>query len=68
MRKISSNVIRVKRILDKAYSINGTIEDGYNVTDILADLMHFCDYEGVDFAAALSSARMHHDAEKKGEL
>lgn len=31
--------------------------------DLLADLMHLADREGIDFPAALSMARGHHEAE-----
>ena len=32
--------------------------------DLLADLMHYCDREDMDFDHELAKARMHHDAEK----
>lgn len=38
-------------------------EDSEAVTDILADLMHYCKIEGEDFEAALDTARMHFEAE-----
>lgn len=34
------------------------------VTDLLADLMHYCDREGVDFDSSLSVATDHYDHEK----
>lgn len=37
------------------------------ITDILADLMHFCDVEGIDFADLLRVAEMHFEAEQNGE-
>lgn len=33
------------------------------IIDLLADLMHFCDYDGHDFDGFLRSAREHFDAE-----
>jgi hypothetical protein len=66
MSTISSNVVRVRKLLEDVYSLNGTIEDGWNVIDLLTDMMHFCDYYGMDFEAAIETARMHHTAETKG--
>lgn len=37
------------------------------LTDLLADLMHLCDYKGVVFADSLYSAEKHHWAEVTGE-
>jgi hypothetical protein len=33
------------------------------VTEMLTNLMHLCDEEGLDFEERLRKARMHHDAE-----
>ena len=44
--------------------------DGFSDPDdgtfsvLLADLMHYCDREDMDFDHELAKARMHHDAEK----
>jgi hypothetical protein len=35
--------------------------------DLLADLMHWCDRNGIDFAEALEAARMHYAAETSTE-
>lgn len=35
------------------------------VTDILADLQHFCQVKGIDFEDRLQSANEHYQAEKK---
>jgi hypothetical protein len=35
--------------------------------DLLCDLMHWCDRSSSDFEAALSTARMHYDAETAPE-
>lgn len=43
----------------------GVAEDHQDaLTDILADLMHYADREGLDFAAALRIAADHHEAER----
>ena len=39
-------------------------EDREGLTDILADLMHYADRAGYDFAAALKTASHHHQTEK----
>jgi hypothetical protein len=35
-----------------------------SLTDLLADLMHWCDRSDVDFAATLHGARGHYDVER----
>lgn len=35
--------------------------------DLLANLMHWADREGTDFNANLETARMHYEAETRGE-
>lgn len=42
---------------------------GIDVGDFLADLMHLCDLEGVDFDAALENGRWHYEyeVEQKGD-
>jgi hypothetical protein len=44
----------------------GNESDDYaaQVGDLLANLMHFCEREGVDFDGALSTARMHFEHER----
>ena len=43
----------------------GTTDEpaGNAIEDMLADLMHFCDAKGLDFADRLDIACMHYDAE-----
>ncbi len=36
-----------------------------NVTDLLADLRHYCDRAGIDFDGAVQDSEMHHAAEKQ---
>ena len=44
--------------------IGTTDEPSYtDPQDLLTDLMHWCDAEGLSFNSMLDSARMHHDAE-----
>lgn len=40
---------------------DGDAEAG--VTDLLADIQHYCDSENLDFQELLKRATMHHDAE-----
>lgn len=49
-----------------ANSDQGGQEDT-DVTDLLADLMHFCRREGFDFDYCLQSARMHFEEEVEEE-
>jgi hypothetical protein len=56
---VETSVERVKLAL-KQYD-----EDLSSVADMLADLLHFCEAEDVDFDRALDTARMHHEAERK---
>ena len=42
-------------------------DDEDALPDLLADLMHWCDRNSSDFDAALSTARMHYDAETSPE-
>jgi hypothetical protein len=39
-------------------------DDREGLTDILADLMHYADRAGYDFAEALRLAKAHHQTEK----
>lgn len=41
--------------------------DDENVCDLLANLMHYCEAEGFDFDGALNNARVHYQAERRGE-
>jgi hypothetical protein len=52
--------------LQEFQRITGT-DDEDSVADLLCDLMHWCDRDDVDFDAALSSARMHYEAETAPE-
>jgi len=37
------------------------------LSDLLGDLMHWCDRNSADFGAALSRARMHYEAETSAQ-
>lgn len=43
-------------------------DDDTIITDLLANLMHYCDAKLVDFEACLRMANGHHDAEVDGEI
>jgi len=62
----SSRANRIQSIIKKT---NGThpedIKDG--VTDILADLRHYCDAHGIDFAKQDKVAYQHYSEEKHDE-
>ena len=38
-------------------------DDETALTDLLCDLMHWCDRNGGDFDSSLAAARMHYEAE-----
>jgi hypothetical protein len=38
-----------------------------NITDLLADLLHLCKINDINFDTRMASARMHFDAEINGE-
>jgi hypothetical protein len=43
---------------------NGEVNDAEtNLIDLLSDLQHWADSEGIDFAAAITMAAYHYDAE-----
>jgi hypothetical protein len=43
-------------------------DDNYtNLVDFLADMLHFCQFNGHSFPDALDTARMHFDAEINGD-
>jgi predicted DNA-binding helix-hairpin-helix protein len=37
------------------------------VTDMLADLMHYCEREGINMERAVQTAHEHYQAEKRGD-
>ena len=41
--------------------------DKENVTDLLTNLMHYCNFNGVEFNRCLSNAALHYNAETTGE-
>ena len=40
------------------------VADSDSVGDLLADLMHFCDWKGLDFDSLLKYARLNYNEEK----
>ncbi len=60
-----TNEDRVDRIdAIREFYKDSSDDDEALVRDILTDLMHFCDDEGMDFNARLEMARMHYEEEK----
>jgi hypothetical protein len=55
---------RVRRVAAALVLLYG---NAYAAGDLLADIMHFAECEGVDFREMLRDARIHFDAELKGE-
>jgi hypothetical protein len=60
MKPKPSKLIALRDFLNQLYSG----DDTDNVTDMLADLMHFSDRYKVDFDNALKNARGHHEQER----
>lgn len=55
---------KVQAILNANYEEG---QDRQNVVDILADLFHFCEKNGIDFWEAERSGLQHYQAERRGE-
>lgn len=53
-------------LVSRAAKIDEAVKgfDG-EIGDLVADILHWCDREGVDFEDVLETARAHHDAEVK---
>ncbi len=67
---LPSNKDRSGRV-DQIYELYEKLTDvddheGF-VSDVLADIMHFCEREGIDFASKVAMAEMHFEAEKEDE-
>lgn len=60
--KAQVSAINFKTILANEYYAYGTNEE--NLTDTLANAMHWCDENHVDFKKCLHSAEGHYEAEK----
>lgn len=56
---------RIDEVREAYWDARGEEEDDAEefVADLLADIMHFCDREGVDFQARLRAAEINHEAE-----
>jgi hypothetical protein len=64
--KKSSRANRIHLIIKKANGVHSQdIKDG--VTDLLADLRHYCDVHGIDFAKQDKVAYQHYIEEKHDE-
>lgn len=58
------NARLARRAMDETTDCGSPLED---VTDMLANLMHYCAQRRVNFGSALRAARGHFDAEAAGE-
>lgn len=56
---------RIDEVREAYWNARCEVEDDVEefVADLLADIMHFCDREGVDFQARLRTAESNHEAE-----
>lgn len=64
-RRITDNLRRAECAADilTAYCHRSGSEPEHALTDLLADLMHWCNANGQDFQTALDRAREHHNEE-----
>ncbi len=60
---IATRVQRVERIATAYASASGTVPEAV-ITDVLADMLHYCDAYGVGFAACLMRAQGHFTVEQ----
>jgi hypothetical protein len=56
-----TNEERARRVADSL----GEFYEEDNVVDLITDIMHFCEREGIDFYKEFSMARMHFEAEQQ---
>ena len=62
-RRIEYAAIAIDAMLDTTNEDHGD-DIATPVTDLLANLMHYCDAEGIDFQRCLKSAGIHFEAER----
>ncbi len=64
-----TNLERANRALNVATEYLDDVKDVKTaVIDLLADVHHLCDKQGLDFSSMLKSARNHHAAEVAGDF
>lgn len=51
-----------------ALRLYGKTVDDANITDLLTDLRHWCEANGVSFHDAVEMSSKHYEAERAGEL
>jgi hypothetical protein len=61
--KVGRRYERAARAVDY-YAGSDIDEPDATLVDLLTDLMHYAEHNGIDFAAACESARMHYSAER----
>lgn len=52
-----------REVLDFYRSLAGADDAATSIQDLIADLMHLCDADGLDFEHCIMWARVHHGAE-----
>jgi hypothetical protein len=57
-----------RALTEYACEVNLTEAPDEALTDLLANLMHYCHREGIDFGEALATAAMHFDEESGGAI
>ncbi|MDA8140775.1 MAG: hypothetical protein M0036_19175 [Desulfobacteraceae bacterium] len=64
-----TNQERIERAMTAMSSANYGENDSLDagMCDLIADLLHFCAQEGLDFDSILNTARMHFEAESEEE-
>lgn len=58
--------LTIRHRADRAEKAINSYDEGgkTGLVDLLADLMHFCHLEGIDFDSAMETATMHFDCEQ----
>lgn len=60
---LATRIARIDAIADQSTSLSGT--DRLDVaTDLVADLLHWCTFHGIDFSVVLRRAQLHFEEEQ----
>lgn len=63
-----TRALRAKKALEHyAQNKDEQYSPTLTITDILADIAHLCDLEGINFGFTLDMAQMHYESEKEHE-
>jgi hypothetical protein len=65
-RKKTSRRVKYAGVAVKAYADQKGVDQDEAFTDLLADLMHWCDHKGIDFQDEYERANNHYVEETKG--